>query len=106
MSINSHTGTVDVLNLHGLDIIQIFKGENFDSSIFYVVSSFEPPTLGGIQTTPYVQISGHDVTEIFKNNVNQNALNSLNQIKTLMDRSKKKEYQYSHDFSWIYYKSS
>lgn len=74
-------------------------------SNFFLANTFEKASVGNIQSAPYFEIRGKDVTDFINNyTTGPNAEILINNLRGLDEREKDVVYQFSDNHTWRYFK--
>lgn len=93
-------GAIDLLVMAGFDIFELDMGEKFE---LYCVTTFEKPSTGSISSSPFMRITGWEITELIINtSAVGNGIALISQVKALQ-QIKKRPYEFSDKYLWKYY---
>lgn len=90
---------VDTFNEEILEV-KIDEGD----SIFFRAKNFEPPSIGSVQSAPYLTFDGIDISDfldsfIFNSDSDRIKVNFYN----LLEKEKSRKYQFSDKHTWRLY---
>lgn len=91
-----------LINHAGVDVLKVVGSEE---PMYFAVASFSPPIEGGIQSSPYAQVTGVEITDILTSGLISDSVSCINKVKDFFQNQKRVELQFCKNHHWEYFKA-